>query len=237
MLTKKTITYQAGSTNLIGLSVASDHFSGKRPAVIVFHDWSGRNAFAEQKAELLAGLGYIGFAADMYGDGATGQTREEKSVLMLPLLNDRPLLLQRLNATLDAARNLDGVDTNRIAAIGFCFGGLCVLDLARSGALLKGIVSFHGLLTPPKGTPLISIQTKVLALHGYKDPLSPLDEVLAFGREMTDAKADWQIHMFGQAMHAFTNPEANDHDFGTVYDRLSAERAWQSMQHFLAEIL
>ena len=122
-----------------------------------------------------------------------------------------------------------------ITAIGFCFGGLCALDVARSNADAAGVVSFHGLLNAP-GNTADEIKPKVLALHGWDDPMATPDDVKAFGEEMTKAKADWQLHAYGGTMHAFTNPQANDPDFGTVYDADADRRSWQAMQNFLTEL-
>ncbi len=208
----------------------------KKPLVLVSHDWSGCNDFAREKARKLAGLGYCGFALDMFGEGRQGKTTEEKSALIQPLVSNRPLLLQRIQAALSAAKKLPGVDQHKIAAIGFCFGGLCVLDLARSGAEICGVVSFHGLLNAPQSLPQTTIRAKVLALHGYEDPMVPPAQVEAFAKEMTQAKADWQIHIYGNTMHAFTNPQAHDPSFGTVYESKADHRSWQSMKDFFTEI-
>jgi dienelactone hydrolase len=129
------------------------------------------------------------------------------------------------------------VDPRRIAAMGFCFGGLCVLDLARSGADLRGVVSFHGLLTPPEPHPQYTILAKVLVLHGFDDPMAPPEQVVALGLELTEAGADWQIHAYGNTLHAFTNPRANDPGFGTVYNETADRRSWRSLREFLAEVL
>lgn len=206
------------------------------PVVMIAHDWSGRNHFANKIAEDIASLGYIGFALDIYGEGRTGKTKEEKSALIAPFVQDRHLLLARLNAGLNAAKTLPGADTNRIAIIGFCFGGLCALDLARSGAPIKGAVSFHGLLNAPEQLSTQPIKAKVLALHGFDDPMVSPEQVIAFGKEMTAAKADWELNMYGNTMHAFMNPEANDAAFGTVYQPKTAARAWLAMQNFMNEI-
>ena len=233
----KFIEYQEGSTLLEGYLAEPSSSAQKKPAVIVAHDWSGRNEFACRKADELAALGYVGFALDMYGKGKIGRTKEEKVALMQPLATDRNLLLKRITAAFDTVKKLPQVDTSKIAAIGFCFGGLCVLDLARSGTAMSGVVSFHGLLGAPDATHQEKIVAKVLALHGYDDPMVTHEQVIAFGNEMTAAQADWQVHMYGNTMHAFTNPEANDPDFGTVYNQTSAIRAWQTMKDLFAEIL
>lgn len=209
----------------------------KRPAVLVVHDWSGRNAFACQKADLLAQLGYVGFAVDMYGDGRTGETIDEKMALMQSVLHDRLFLRSRILAALDTVSKMDNVDSDRIAIIGFCFGGLCALELARSGADIKGTVSFHGLLNPAPGVKTAAVKSKILVLHGYNDPSVTPDDVNQFCHEMTQAGADWQVHMYGQTVHGFTNPMANDIANGIVYNSVAEQRSIQSMIQFLKESL
>ncbi|MCC5791965.1 MAG: dienelactone hydrolase family protein [Legionellaceae bacterium] len=207
--------------------------TGPKPAVLVFHDWSGRNDFACAKAKMLADMGYVGFAVDMYGEGRQGHTLDEKKALMQPLALDRNLLTERAIAALDAVVTLAEVDHLRIAAIGFCFGGLCVLDLARSGADVQGVVSFHGLLNPAEQPLSPSVKAKVLVLHGYDDPMVPPEQVNAFCREMTQAKVDWQVHMYGHAQHAFSNPQAQDAAMGTIYNPQAEQRSLQAMAQFL----
>ena len=234
MIKSQLIEYKDGDT-LLEAYVAIPE--GKmKPIVLIAHDWSGRNDFARIKADKLAALGYIGFALDMYGKGRVGQTNEEKMALMNPLIQDRASLQRRINAALEAAKKMPEADATRVAAIGFCFGGLCVLDLARSGADLRGVVSFHGLFTAPD-TPKKPVIAKVLALHGYDDPMAKPDQVVSFANEMTELKVDWQIHMYGNTMHAFMNPDANDAAFGTVYQPITAQRARRKMCDFLNEIL
>lgn len=230
------IEYSSNGLSCQGVVAYDDGSSSKRPLVLVAHDWSGRNAFAEEKAHYLASLGYIGFAIDMYGHGRLGQTNEEKSALMQPLMQDRAVLLARIKAAYDAGCALPLVDATKTGAIGFCFGGLCVLDLARSGTPLSGVVSVHGLLTPPLPRASVDVRAKVLALHGYDDPMVTGNTVLAFADEMTAAKADWQIHMYGHTMHAFTNPLAHDVNLGLVYNERAKKRAFESMSHFFREI-
>lgn len=233
MRTQK-IAYFDGETELEGYLAYNADFLKPRPAILVCHDWSGRNKLACEKAEKLAQLGYVGFAIDMFGKGVEGTTKEEKSELIAPFFNDRQFLLQRIQSGLDALKKIDVVDTSRLGAIGFCFGGLCVLDLARSGADLKGVVSFHGLLNAPDDNDR-NIKAKILALHGYDDPMVPPSQVAAFEQEMTKAKADWQLHVYGNTMHAFTNPQANDPDFGTVYENKADKRSWIEMVNFFTE--
>lgn len=229
------ITYSDGETQLEGYLAFNPDILKPRPAILVAHDWSGRNNFACEKAEKLAQLGYVGFALDMFGKDVLGTTKEEKGQLISPFFNDRKLLLQRVTAGFEVLRKIDFVDTTRIGAIGFCFGGLCVLDLARSGADLRGVVSFHGILTPPDNADRTMI-AKILALHGYDDPMVPPEQVSDFEQEMTKAKADWQLHVYGNTMHGFTNPVANDPDFGTVYENKADRRSWIAMQNFFTEV-
>lgn len=219
-----------------GVYVYDEDLTHKRPGILIAHDWSGRNEFAYRKAEKCAELGYVGFALDMYGHGKTADTKEEKMALMQPLMQNRHHLQQRILAAYNAIKTLAHVDHHKIGAIGFCFGGLCVLDLARSGADVKGVVSFHGLLNAPENVAKETIKAKILALHGYDDPMVTPDQVMTFANEMTHAKADWQLMMYGHTMHAFTNPDANDPGFGTVYNKKSDLRSFTAMQAFFKEV-
>lgn len=215
---------------------AMDSSSLKKPAILIAHDWSGRNEFANKKAEKIAELGYIGFAVDMYGKGKLGNTKEEKMALMKPLIEDRTLLANRILAAFNEVKKIPNVDPQRIGAIGFCFGGGCVLDLARSGADVKVVVSFHGLLSPPPHAHNKKILAKILALHGYLDPMVTSGEVLAFEKEMHEAQVDWQLIVYGSALHAFSNPSANDYQLGTVYNEAADKRSWIAMKNFFSEI-
>jgi dienelactone hydrolase len=231
-----TVAYLDGDVVLEAFFAYDDAVSGRRPAVLINHAWGGRDDFVADKAKKLAELGYLGFALDMYGKGVRGTGPEENAKLMRPFMEDRRLLQQRMAAALAAVKLMPWADDSRIAAIGFCFGGLCVLDLARSGADVKGVVSFHGLLGAPEHIKINQIKAKILALHGNDDPMVPVEQVIAFEREMTQAGADWQLHTYGHTMHAFTNPVAHDPGFGTVYQADADRRSWQSMKNFLEEI-
>jgi dienelactone hydrolase len=221
---------------LEGFFAYDDSLSGQRPVVLIHHAWCGRDEFVANKAKELAKLGYLAFATDMYGKGVLGSTPDECGELMQPFMQNRSLLQKRLIAALVAVKLLPWADNKRIAAIGFCFGGLCALDLARTGIELCGVVSFHGLLSPPENIPNPVINAKVLVLHGHDDPMAPPTQVLALQTELSAAKADWQVHSYGQTMHAFTNPVANDPDFGTVYNAKADQRSWVAMQNFLHEV-
>jgi len=235
-IVSNTVNYLDGDTLLEGFFAYDDAIEGRRPAVLINHAWGGRDGFVANKAVKLAELGYVGFALDMYGKGVRGSDPEENTKLMRPFMDDRALLQQRIGAALAAVKLLPWVDDKQCAAIGFCFGGLCVLDLARTGADIRGVVSFHGLLGAPGNTEGKKIQAKVLALHGHDDPMAPPEQVLAFEQEMTRASADWQLHVYGNTMHAFTNPVANDPGFGTVYQAAADRRSWLAMKHFLSEV-
>lgn len=231
------LDYQDGDT-LLEAYVAFEETEQQKPLVLIAHDWTGRREFACQAAEEVARHGYIGFALDVYGKGVFGKDgdAEGNTALMSPFASDRALLRQRMKAALVAARNVPQADASRVAAMGFCFGGMCVLELARSGADVKGVVSVHGLLFPGE-TANEEIKASVLCLHGHDDPMVPPEQVLEFEKEMTAAGADWQVHAYGGTMHAFTNPAANNPDFGTVYNEQSAKRAFRSLYNFLEEVL
>jgi dienelactone hydrolase len=231
-----TVCYVDGDVLLEAFFAFDDAITKQRPAVLINHTWVGRDQFVADKAIKLAELGYVGFAIDMYGKGILGSSPVENAQLMQPFMEDRALLQKRIQAALAAVRLLPWVDDSKIAAMGFCFGGLCVLDLARTGADLKGVVSFHGLLVPPENIPQPKIKAKILALHGHDDPMVPPAHVLAFEQEMSQAGADWQLHCFGHTKHAFTNPVANDPARGTVYQVDADRRSWQLMQNFFTEI-
>ena len=233
---KELIDYNDGSAELEAF-VAYEEAESPKPLVLVVHDWSGRRDFACKAAERVAGMGYVGMAVDMYGKGVFGSDGdvELNSSLMDPFVSDRAMLRDRIAAALEAGRNLSQVDASKVAAMGYCFGGMCVLELARSGADVAGVISIHGIFSPGD-IPNKEIKAKILCLHGHEDPMVPPDQVLAFETEMTKAGADWQVHAYGNTMHAFTNPAANNPDFGTMYDEVAERRTYQALANFLDEI-
>lgn len=235
-IVSNTVNYLDQDTPLEGYFAYDDEIAGIRPVVLIHHAWAGRDEFVSNKAGKLAELGYLAFATDMYGKGVIGRSPEENGRLMQPFMQDRALLQRRLHAAVATARLLPWADNDRFAAMGFCFGGLCALDLARSGADIRGVVAFHGLLIPPENIPDPQIKAKVLVLHGHDDPMASPEQVLALQTELTRAGADWQMHVYGGTMHAFTNPVANDPVFGTVYQASADKRSWRAMQNFFAEI-
>ncbi len=209
-----------------------------RPAVIVAHDWSGQNAGIRTATERIARLGWIGVALDAYGKGIRGDELGDNAHLMMPLLGDRARLRRRLLAALETTRGLPGVDPERVAAIGYCFGGLCVLDLARAvPPALRGVVSFHGVYAPPHLGLQAPITAKVLLCHGWDDPMTPPADALAIAAELTAAGADWQLHAYGHALHAFTFPGASFPERGVAHHPAADRRSWQAMRNFLDEVL
>jgi dienelactone hydrolase len=208
-----------------------------KPCVLLAHDWSGRLAHIDELTEGLARLGYVGFALDVYGKGVRGDVAGDNSHLMNPFVADRAKLARRLKAGSAAARAHKAVDSARVAIVGYCFGGLCALDLARCGDKgLRGAVSIHGVLGPPGLGPQGPISASVLVLHGWEDPLAPPDAVLALARELTEAGADWQLHAYGHAMHAFTAPGLNMPERGLAYNALADRRSGVAMRQFLEEV-
>ncbi len=239
-------TYFDGAVELEGYLALPDSLNAARqdlttsrlPVVLVAHAWAGQDDFARARAHMLAELGYIGFAIDIYGKGFRGDSPEANSALMTPWMNDRAALRTRLLAAVDAARAFELADPERLGAIGFCFGGLCALDLARANAAgLRAAIAFHGLFTPPNLGEQQSIKSKVLALHGYDDPMAKPDALTAFENELTAANADWQVVAYGATSHAFTNPHAHDHANGMFYREIIANRAYGAMRALLAEAL
>ena len=236
MISEKVVSYYDGNEVCEAFVAFPSSKKAQTPCVMVAHDWSGRNDFACDKARQLAELGFVGFAIDMYGHGKSTEDNDQKSAWMMPFLNNRKALLNRINAAFQAAKHLSEVDDTKIAIMGFCFGGLCALDLARSGADIKGTISFHGLLNAPKQSHAARIKAKVLVLHGYDDPMCKPEQIDIFAKEMTSRKVDWQLHAYGNTQHAFTNPKANDPNKGLRYDVVAKDRSWQSALNFLNEI-
>jgi dienelactone hydrolase len=230
--------YMDGETACEGFIAWDERKSGPRPCVLVAHQWAGLSDHERETAVALSERGYFAFAIDVYGKGIRGGPSSDNGALMAPWTADRAKLRTRLLAAVTAAQTRSEVDPARIGVVGFCFGGLCALDLARSGdPRVKAAVSIHGVFAPPNLGPQGPITASVLVLHGYADPLAPPKDVLALADELTGAKADWQIHAYGHAMHAFTAQEANAPEMGLLYDRKAASRARWAQERFLQEVL
>jgi dienelactone hydrolase len=210
-----------------------DH--ARRPGIILFTTVMGVSDLELGFARQLVHLGYTGFVADLFGKAFRGAPRDVMMDELKRLRSDRASLRERLLAVLESARGQEAIEPDRIVAIGYCFGGQCALDLARSGADIAGVASFHGLLDPP-GLPPQPIKAKVLVLHGWDDPMAPPEAVVALGQELTEAGADWQIHAYGNVKHGFTNPGATGAVPGVLYNEIAAERSWTSLISFLEEL-
>jgi dienelactone hydrolase len=235
-LLTRLVDYVDGDLVFEGRLVWDDAVSGPRPGVMVAHTIAGRSALEERKAEQLAGLGYVGFAIDAYGKGTQSKDMAANKAFMDALRADRPALQKRLGHAISTLMEQAEVDGSKLAAIGFCFGGLCVLDIARTRPDIAGVVSFHGILTPPGNTAGNKITAKVLVLHGWDDPLATPDAVVELSEELTGMGADWQLHAYGNTMHAFTNPGASDPAGGKAYNKSADRRSWTATQNFLAEL-
>lgn len=229
------VEYRDGDTVLEGYLAYDDASAEKRPGVLVVHAWMGLGDQAKESARRLAELGYVGFALDMYGKGVYAKDRDEAMQLSGALKGDRPKMRQRALAGLEVLRDHELVNKDRIAAIGYCFGGTTVLEIARSGEPIQGVVSFHGGLGTPTPEDAKNIKAKVLALHGANDPAVPAEEVSAFMDEMRNANVDWQMIFYGGAVHSFTDPDANMEGMA-MYHEPSARRSWNAMRQFFTEI-
>ena len=229
---KRLIESRHGAIELESFLLA-DPDAGPRPAVMIFPNFIGLDEVDDENAERIVRLGYAAFGCDLYGKGERGGTREDGLARMQPLREDRPLLQARMVHLLELVRGLPEVDASRIAAIGFCFGGLCVLDLARTGADIRGAASFHGIFAPPGNIESPRISARVAAYHGWEDAIVPPEDVVALGRELTGAGCDWQIHCFGGAVHGFTH--ARPPEEGIPFNALADRRSWRAAEDFLAE--
>jgi len=232
----ETIEYKHGDTTLEGHLAYDDAVKGPRPAVLIVHQWKGLGDYEKKRAGMLAQLGYAAFAVDIYGKGIRPKTPQDAGAEAGKYKSDRALLRARVNAGLDTLRKRPNVDSKRIAAIGYCFGGTTAIELARSGADIAGVVSFHGALDSPTPEDGKHIKCKVLALHGADDPFVPARDVAAFEDEMRGAGVDWQLIQYGGAVHSFTDWNADGSMKGAKYDERTDKRSWEDMKQFFAEI-
>lgn len=233
----KTVAYLQGKTLMEGYLAYDDNLAGKRPGILVVHEWTGLGKYVRKRVEMLARSGYVAFAADIYGKGVRPKTPQEAGKEAGTYLADRNLLRVRARAGLKELLRQPQVDPARVAAIGYCFGGTTVLELARSGANLRGVVSFHGSLGTPNPADGKTIRAAVLVLHGADDPHVPAEQVAAFQQEMRKGSVDWQMVSYGGAVHSFSNPDAgNDPSKGNAYNEKADRRSWEAMKSFFAEI-
>jgi dienelactone hydrolase len=234
-MTSTTLEYRDGDVRLKGILIQPEKRS-TGSAIVLFPDARGVGAHAIECAGRLAALGYPTLVADLYGDGVLARDMAHAAELMHGLRGDVDRWRARARASLEALSRQDGVDRSRLAAIGYCFGGGTALELARSGAPLAAVVSFHGVLASPRPGDAANIKAKVLVCHGAADPLVPPAEVAAFEEEMGLSKVDWQLNAYGGAVHSFTNPEADNLGspaFG--YNKAADRRSWAAMLRLLKE--
>lgn len=237
MVSVDTIEYEDSGTVFEAFVACDREKEGRRPAVLIVHDWMGVGPFVRGRAESLAAMGYLALAADIFGKGIRPGTGEEARELAARYRADRAALRRRARAGLKALTDHGLADPRRTAAIGYCFGGTAVLELARSSAEMRGFVTFHGGLETPSPAREGDIRGKVLVLHGADDPIVPASDVLAFQDEMRQAKVDWQMVFYGGAVHAFTRPDSgNDPSAGVAYDERADRRSWEAMKSFFGEI-
>lgn len=237
------VSYRHDATMMQGELYYEEGITEPMPCVLVAHAWMGQDDFARSKARSLAQCGYVGFAIDLYGNAKLVQSKEEAIALMMPLFFDRQLLQARLKAAYEVARQHPLVDPKKIGGIGFCFGGLSIIELFRSGADMRGAVSFHAVLgdekegQKAKTVPIASgIKGSLLILHGYDDPLVTPHDIDACQKELTAANVDWQMHIYGHTSHAFTVPHANDKSMGLLYNPVAEKRSWRTMKNFFEEV-
>lgn len=236
-LRTQVIEYRHGDAVLEGYLAYDDVGQGKRPAVLVVHEWTGLGSYVKQRVEQLASLGYLAFAIDMYGKGIRPTNPQDAGAQAKIYRENRPLMRDRATAGLNVLLRHPLADPNRTAAIGYCFGGGTVLELARSGAPIAGVVSFHGNLDTPNPADARNIRGKVLVLHGADDPYVPPEQVDAFKQEMRDANVDWQLISYGETVHSFSNPEAgSDPSKGAAYNARADQRSFMAMRQFFGEI-
>ncbi|MCI0341407.1 MAG: dienelactone hydrolase family protein [Planctomycetales bacterium] len=237
-LKTETIVYNHGQTILEGFMAWDPAVAGKRQGVLVVHEWRGHGAYARRRAEQLARLGYLAFALDMYGKGVFAKDHEEAGKLAGVYFGDRTKMRERALAGLEVLKKHEMCDATRLGAMGYCFGGTTSLELARAGADLRGVVSFHGNLSAPQPAESGKVKARVLVCHGADDRFIPAEQVAAFQEEMRNAKVDWQLVAFGGAVHSFTVAEAgNDPSKGMAYDEKADRRSWEMMKDFWAECL
>ncbi len=235
----KAVEYRDGDVVLEGFAAwdPAKVANGGAPGVLVVHQWMGLTDYEKSRCRQLAELGHVAFALDIYGKGVRPEDRQAASNLAGVYKTDRKLYRKRLNLGLEQLRKLAGVDSQKLAAIGYCFGGTGVLELARSGAQIQGVVSFHGGLDSPNPQDGKNIQAKVLILHGEDDPFVPKEDIAAMQQEFNAAGVDWQMIIYSQTVHSFTQPAAgSDNSRGTAYNERSDKRSWLAMQQFFNEL-
>ncbi len=234
------VEYRAGETLLKGYLAENPNLKGKRPAVLVVHEWWGHNEYARKRARMLAEQGYVALAVDMFGEGKTARHPEDAGKFATEAMKNKAVGEARFNAALDFIRKQPTVDATRIAAIGYCFGGGVVLHMARQGADLKGVASFHGSLATDTPAQPGKVKARILVFNGEDDKMIPPDQVAAFREEMARAGADFRYVGYPGVRHSFTNPDADTYakefNLPLAYDRKADRDSWKQTLQFLKDI-
>lgn len=237
----KTVEYTADGTVMKGYLAYNDKIEGKRPGILVVHEWWGLNDYTRRRARMLAELGYTALALDMYGEGKQATHPDDAGKLATEVMKNFDMGKARFLAGEDLLKKQPTVDPDRIAAVGYCFGGGVVLNMARQGADLKGVVSFHGSLAAVKPAETGAVKAKLLVLHGADDKFTTPDQIEAFKQEMKNAGADYKFIAYPGAMHAFTNPDATAYGkkfkIPIAYNKKADKESWQEMKKFLEKTL
>jgi dienelactone hydrolase len=236
----KEIDYRVEGTTMKGYMAYDDAIEGQRPGILVVHEWWGLNDYARKRARMLAKLGYTAFALDMYGDGRQAQHPDDAKKFSGEVVNNLPMEKARFTAALDVLRTDKTVDPQRIAAIGYCFGGGVVLQMARSGVDLAGVASFHGMLGTATPAQAGAVKAKILVMTGADDPFVPAAQVAQFKQEMDAAHVDYKVIAYPGAKHAFTNPGADKYGkefkLPLAYNKAADQASWQEMQEFFQQL-
>lgn len=237
---REEVSYQVEDKNHTGY-YAGPRGPGLRPGIIVVHEWWGHNEYVRKRAEQLSKLGYHAFALDMYGEGKLASHPKDAKTFAMTAMKDQKLMKKKFEKALEVLKSKEGVDPNNIAAIGYCFGGAVVLNAARSGVDLKGVVSFHGSLKSPVKAKKGNVKAKILVLNGAEDPMITQKDIKNFKREMKRAQASYEFVNYPGALHAFTNPGATavgeKFDLPVAYDKSADEKSWKMMKEFFNTIL
>jgi dienelactone hydrolase len=233
----KEVTYKDGDQPLTGYLAWDDAIKGKRPGVMVVHEWWGLNDYAKERAKMLAEEGYVAFAADMYGPGKVTTHANDAKGWMTQITQNQEAWQKRALLGLEQLKASPHVDKSKLASIGYCFGGATVMQMAYAGADLKGVVSFHGSLPPASPEQAAAIKPRVLIAHGNIDPFIPAERIVKFKQALEDANVDWEMDIYGGAKHGFTNPEAGEFGMDALaYDEKADTRSWTRMKAFFDEI-
>ncbi len=232
----KEVTYRAGDVELKGYIAHADSMSGKRPGIIVVHEWWGHNEYARKRAEMLAEAGYIALAVDMYGNGRQTDHPDEAAKFSAEVKNNLPMARQRFMAGVEVLKEHPLTVPRKIGAIGYCFGGGVVLAMAREGIDLVGVVSFHGDLSTVEPAKPGDVKAAILVETGGSDKFAPLPAVVGFVKEMSEAEADFIVHSLPGAMHSFTNPDADNlgkkFNLPLAYNEKADHKSWREMLDF-----